>query len=79
VTIKPTNGSGGRLPVKQEVDTLFSLTKAKWEAEAGKFFPSGYVIQHGKHKGGLQIIGLDPATGFGFQFNRSMKTTLTHH
>jgi hypothetical protein len=61
-----TNGSGERLPTKQEVDRLFSLTKAEWQAEAGKFFPSGYMIQHGKHETGLQVIGYDPATGFGF-------------
>jgi hypothetical protein len=60
------NGSGERLPTKQEVDKLFSLTKAEWEAEAGKFFPPGYTIRHGKHETGLQVIGYDPATGFGF-------------
>jgi hypothetical protein len=60
------NGSGQRLPIKQEVDTIFGFRKAEWEAEAGEFFSPGYAIQHGKHDTGLQVIGYDPATGFGF-------------
>jgi hypothetical protein len=60
------NGSGERLLIKEEVDTLFSLTRAEWEREAGKFFSPGYTIQCRKHESGLQVIGSDPATGFGF-------------
>ena len=62
-------GEGGaqeKLPSKREVDRLFSLTKAQWEAIATDFVPAGYKVRYGKHETGLQVIGYEVSTGFAF-------------
>jgi hypothetical protein len=51
---------------KEEIDRLFSLTKAQWEAMASDFFLPGYKVRYAKHKTGFQVIGCEVSTGFTF-------------
>jgi hypothetical protein len=57
---------GERLPSKQEMDRLFSLTKSQWEVQASSFLLQGYTMRYFKHDTGVQVIGYERATSFGF-------------
>src|SRR4029453_18260551 len=57
---------GERLPSKQEMDRMFSITKSQWEVQANRLFLQGYTMLYFKHDTGVQVIGYERATSFGF-------------
>ena len=62
------NGSHEKLLTKPQADEVFSFTKSQWEACAAgsSFVPIDWHIRFSRHDTGLQIIGYEPLTGFGF-------------
>ena len=61
------NGSHEKLLTKAQVDEVFSFTRPQWEAGAAvRFVPMGWHVQFSRHDTGLQVIGYEPLTGFGF-------------
>jgi hypothetical protein len=62
------NGSHEKLLTKPQADEVFRFTKAQWEARAAGsgLVPIDWHIRFSRHDTGLQIIGYEPLTGFGF-------------
>jgi hypothetical protein len=61
------HGSNEKLLTKTQVDEDFTFTKPQWEARAAvRFVPIDWHIRFERHHTGLQIIGYEPLTGFGF-------------
>src|SRR5262249_62390788 len=61
------NGSHEKLLTKPQADEVFSFTKTQWEARAaGSLVPIDWHIRFSRHDTGLQIIGYEPITRFGF-------------
>ncbi len=62
------NGSYEKLLTKKQADDVFSFTKSQWESRAAgrSFVPIDWHIRFSRHDTGLQIIGYEPLTGFGF-------------
>ena len=62
------NGSHEKLLTKPQADEVFSFTKPQWEARAAgsSLVPIDWHIRFSRHDTGLQIIGYEPITGFGF-------------
>ena len=62
------NGSHEKLLTKPQADEVFSFTKSQWEARAvgSNLVPIDWHIRFSRHDTGLQIIGYEPLTGFGF-------------
>jgi hypothetical protein len=62
------NGSCEKLLTKKQADEVFSFTKSQWEARAAgrSFVPIDWHMRFSRHDTGLQIIGYEPLTGFGF-------------
>jgi hypothetical protein len=65
------NGSHEKLLTKPQADEVFSFTKPQWEARAAgsSLVPIDWHIRFSRHDTGLQIIGYEPITGFGFGFS----------
>ena len=61
-----TNGGRRRLLSKEEADQVFAMTRIKWNSKAVQFIAPGWELRLYKHITGTQVIGYEPATGFGF-------------
>src|SRR6516164_298727 len=57
-----------KLLTKPQADAVFSFTKSQWEARAAgsSLVPIDWHIRFSRHDTGLQILGYEPLTGFGF-------------
>jgi hypothetical protein len=61
-----TNGGQEKLLSKDEADRVFAMTKGEWETNAPRFIPPGWELVSCKNETGLQVIGYEPTTEFGF-------------
>ena len=61
-----TNRGQETLLSKDEADRVFAMTKGEWETNAPRFIAPGWELVSCKHETGLQVIGYEPTTEFGF-------------
>ena len=61
-----TNRGQEKLLSKVETDRVFAMTKGEWEMNAPGFIAPDWELVSCKHETGLQVIGYEPTTEFGF-------------